>query len=389
MTKDFFRGLTPFTDFLEFASANVYTPVPADGHLIVSDVEGSTQAIEAGRYKVVNMVGASTIAAVMNVYESLDLPFVFGGDGATVLVASEELPRIKEALRAVQRNATEAFGLNLRVGIVPVADVYAAHLELSVAKHALGSSGRCLAFFRGEGVDAVERWVKGGKYLLEPGAEADLGSTLRGLSCRWAPIQSTRGHTLSILIKGRLKNDDAALRSVARRIDEIVDLSSPDARPANAESLEPESLADAAELEIAMRRLRPKPLFKASVAVQMVAVRVMRRWNLKSDGIGFQDYMRDIPQHSDFRKYDETLRMVIDCTDVMRERIEQLLQSEYLAGRVFYGVHASKTALMTCFVQSLQKGGHLHFIDGGDGGYAAAARELKRQIKAERGTSIA
>ena len=36
---------------------------------------------------------------------------------------------------------------------------------------------------------------------------------------------------------------------------------------------------------------------------------------------------------------------------------------------------------MTCFLQKLEDGKHIHFIDGGDGGYAIAAKQLKAQIK--------
>jgi hypothetical protein len=42
-------------------------------------------------------------------------------------------------------------------------------------------------------------------------------------------------------------------------------------------------------------------------------------------------------------------------------------------------MHKSREALMTCIVQSYN-GNHLHFVDGSDGGYALAARELKRRL---------
>lgn len=42
----------------------------------------------------------------------------------------------------------------------------------------------------------------------------------------------------------------------------------------------------------------------------------------------------------------------------------------------------SKESLVTCFVQSTDPGEHIHFVDGGDGGYAMAAKQLKTQIKA-------
>jgi hypothetical protein len=34
---------------------------------------------------------------------------------------------------------------------------------------------------------------------------------------------------------------------------------------------------------------------------------------------------------------------------------------------------------MTCYVNDLNPGNHIHFIDGGDGGYAMAAKKLKAQ----------
>lgn len=38
------------------------------------------------------------------------------------------------------------------------------------------------------------------------------------------------------------------------------------------------------------------------------------------------------------------------------------------------------TALMTCLVFNLRKSEHVHFVDGGDGGFAIAAKQLKTQL---------
>ena len=39
---------------------------------------------------------------------------------------------------------------------------------------------------------------------------------------------------------------------------------------------------------------------------------------------------------------------------------------------------------MTCYVNGLEDGQHIHFIDGGDGGYAVAAKQLKQQLMRDR-----
>ena len=37
--------------------------------------------------------------------------------------------------------------------------------------------------------------------------------------------------------------------------------------------------------------------------------------------------------------------------------------------------------MMTCLLFSLERSKHVHFIDGSNGGFAIAARQLKQQIK--------
>ena len=43
-------------------------------------------------------------------------------------------------------------------------------------------------------------------------------------------------------------------------------------------------------------------------------------------------------------------------------------------------MHKSREALVTCIVFSYN-GSHVHFVDGSDGGYAMAARDLKARRK--------
>lgn len=48
-----------------------------------------------------------------------------------------------------------------------------------------------------------------------------------------------------------------------------------------------------------------------------------------------------------------------------------------IEGVLRFGLHRSPSALMTCLVFNLDKGEHIHFVDGDDGGFTAAAKKLK------------
>ena len=85
-TVNFYRDLPVLESFAQTIETARHAQVPGDWWIVVADVIGSTKAIEAGAYKKVNTVGVACIAAVVNVDRSVEMPFVFGGDGATFAV---------------------------------------------------------------------------------------------------------------------------------------------------------------------------------------------------------------------------------------------------------------------------------------------------------------
>ena len=88
-------------------------------------------------------------------------------------------------------------------------------------------------------------------------------------------------------------------------------------------------------------------------------------------------YTRELVDNSDFRKFDDSLRMVLDCTPELADEIEQHLQDCAAKGIVRYGTHRQQAAMMTCFTPSPTNSNHVHFIDGAMGGYAMAASAMK------------
>ena len=54
-SESFYRDLPAFTRFVEFTEAKHYRPAPDGWLAVVADIESSTEAIAAGRYKQVNL----------------------------------------------------------------------------------------------------------------------------------------------------------------------------------------------------------------------------------------------------------------------------------------------------------------------------------------------
>ncbi|MFP6740221.1 MAG: DUF3095 family protein [Alphaproteobacteria bacterium] len=203
-TDRFYNELVPFQDFAAFVEFDSYEPVPDDWVVMITDVQGSTRAIEEGRYKDVNMVGAASITAVLNVCGDFAVPFVFGGDGGTLAVPGSLRDAACTALVGLRAVSQATFGLALRVGAIPVADLRALGADVRVRKYEL-MTDNYLAMFAGGGAQLADTVLKsaapGSPYLLE--AEPQRGEPdLEGLSCRWEPLVPRSGRLMTIMVQG-------------------------------------------------------------------------------------------------------------------------------------------------------------------------------------------
>ncbi len=88
-------------------------------------------------------------------------------------------------------------------------------------------------------------------------------------------------------------------------------------------------------------------------------------------------YRREMVENTDFRKFDDALMLTVDCAPEVATRLRDLLDRAVAEGTVRYGLHMQDEALITCIAPSVRTSDHMHFVDGGDGGYAAAAAQLR------------
>jgi hypothetical protein len=131
------------------------------------------------------------------------------------------------------------------------------------------------------------------------------------------------------------------------------------------------------EYEARAARGGPLVMRRAVVLAVTLWVYVVMRFGIKVGNFVPQNYLRQLVENSDFRKYDDGLKMVLDCTEELERALSQRLEAAASAGILRYGLHRQDAAMMTCFTPSVMRSDHVHFIDGARGGYATAATALK------------
>lgn len=157
---DFYKNLEFISDFRQLTLGSNYQAIPEDWLVVLTDVINSTNAVNMGKYKDVNALAAAFIAGMLNITKDTDIPFVFGGDGASVLVPPKYLEQSKSVLAGIREIATKGFDLQLRVGIVPVSEVLKEGLNISVTKVKVFDNFFQAAFIGG-GLSFAEDMLKG------------------------------------------------------------------------------------------------------------------------------------------------------------------------------------------------------------------------------------
>jgi hypothetical protein len=377
-TEKFFDTVPVFDDFEGVTNLDNYRPLPDDWALVAGDIVNSTGAIRQGSYKAVNMAGAAIISALVNALDNQQLPFVFGGDGATVAIPPSGIERARAAIGAVRTWADEELGLDMRAAIIPLFEIRRAGRDVLVARFG-ASEHASYAMFAGGGASWAEARMKEGLYSV-PKAPADSRPDLKGLSCRWSPIPSRHGEIVSVIAVPAESGDNEAFRDLIRNIVAIASSEERAGHPVPAEGPKPGLTRQGLALEAqaqAAKGQRLKPRLRA--IVEYILLNGATWLDMKLGAFDSRRYKSDVSDNSDFRKFDDGLKMTIDVDRARLAQIEAVLEKAAADGICRYGLHTQENALITCFVLNPMQRDHMHFIDGAAGGYALAAAQLKEK----------
>jgi hypothetical protein len=378
----FYEALVPFDSFDDVVRRDRYLPLPDDWIIAVTDVSQSTEAIEQGRYREVNTAGAAVLAAVSNALPDLQFPSTFGGDGASFAAPAAYASIIKDTLARTAAWAEDALGLTLRIAVIPIADIRARQLDVLVARFA-PSSNVTYAMFAGGGLAWAERELKQGGYIV-PRAPIGVTADLTGLSCRFAPISTKRGVILSLIVVPR--DDPTSFVELIQELLRTLGSDEPGLHPLPAGGPQPAWTGN--HLDHAIKKGSRRTPFAAWAAkcLRAIPARVGTLLGIPIGGFHEAKFRQELMENTDYRKFDDGLRMTVDCSSELADVVDARLEEAQRRGACFFGTHRQLAANLTCFVPSPTRADHVHFVDGASGGYAFAAAKLKRNVARGVGT---
>lgn len=355
---------------------HLFFKVPANWHVLITDVKGSTAAVANGLHETVNLVATGSIVAVLNIAfkENLTVPFFFGGDGATFIVPPSIVDPVTKALLLHQQNTLENFKLDLRVGHVPVKDIYEKGNILSISKLKT-SELFSIPVALGNGLSYAEKIIKRDDYLLSQLSAGNEELDLSGMQCRWDKIKPPENYdeVVSLLV---IAQDGAtqteAFKKVIDQIDKIY--GEPEKRkPISVSRLKLNGTLKkiGREMRVRLGGYRPWYLIKTWLT-SLIGILYFRTKPGKT-------YLTQLVEMSDTLVIDGRINTVISGTKKQRELLEVALNDLERNGYIRYGLYVSKESVMSCYVRSMDEK-HVHFVDGSEGGYTKAAGMLKKKL---------
>jgi hypothetical protein len=303
---------------------------------------------------------------------------VFGGDGATLMVPGSAVAEASQVLLGVRDLASKRFDLSLRVGVVPVTDIHQhSNARVMVAKYRL-SRGNELAAFAGGGIETAERWIKADSQYLYQQSLQDNEPDLSGLSCRWEPLAAQHGVMLSLLMQANSEDETVKADLYRGLIEDIDRITASAAKPVCAANMlfrwPPRGLR--AEIRATVGR-HNRSLYALRLYLGSLLQWALDRFDISAGGYPGRQYRVELRNNTDYQRFDDTLRILLDCSEAQAEAIDAALKAYEQQGILKYGLHRSDSALMTCLVFNLHRGEHIHFVDGSNGGFTAAAKVMK------------
>lgn len=383
-TKYFYKDLPYVEALLDINNEKYFKDVALDWHVIITDIVNSTHEVESGRFKEINLVTAATITSILNVDRHNDLPFVYGGDGTIILVPGYIADVAPSILSDVIEFAKDNFDLTLRAGIVPVIDILRSRNTLKICKVKITDS-YFLPVFHGEGIEYAENLIRDSKkYSITPLKYERSKANFDGLQCVWEIVPAKQKEVVSLLIKPDIESnvDARVYRKVLKQI-ELIYGPKEQRKPVSAEHVHLKFNLDRIKLSAYLHSYKTRTSYFRSyysLLAKDIFKLITKRLNYEVSNLDSSVFKHVVHKALESEKIDNMLKMVLAGDLSQRRQLEEYLKQLYENGELVYGLHVSDSVHMTCFLFE-KNGNKVQFIDGSNGGYTVASKQLKNRLK--------
>jgi len=355
----------------------LFKEIPADWHVIITDIKSSTAAVNAGLHENVNLIATGSIVAVLNIAfkANITVPFFFGGDGATFIIPPGIVDEVMKSLLKYKANTRENFNLDLRVGIIPVDEIYARNHSLRISRFS-SSETFSIPVVLGDGLAYAEKMIKGDDYLLSGHDTTNDEIDLSGMQCRWdkiEPPENSEEIVTLIVIAQNCQQQAEVFSKVIRQLDQIY--GTPEKRqPISVSKLIFRTSFNSLGKEM-KHRLGKIKFFE-----------LIKSWFINIYGYIYfrtesgKNYLKQLVAMSDTLVMDGRINTVITGTAQQRLALQKALDALEYKHEILYALYVSGQSVMSCYVRDLEDD-HIHFVDGAEGGYTQAAGVLKQKIR--------
>lgn len=355
--------------------------VPESWYVIVVDIQNSTNAVKEGNHHQVNLTATGAIISVLNTIRkfqgNIEIPYFFGGDGATFIVPFSLLDKIVQVLDNYRIHIKRKTNLVLRVGQIHVKELVEKNVQLKIAKHQL-TEKLSIPIVLGNGLKVAEHIIKSSFKEKNTTSFDESLLNLEGMECRWDEITP----------------DKSQAKVVCLLLDATVEATQSDIYKQVLSQMEKDFGSFENRQPIKNTKLRldanPKKVLE-EMKISLVSnnwMYFLKSWlktnfgkiylNLTSSG---KQYLKQIGQLSHTFMLDGMINTVFTAEQSKIDNFIAFLDNLEADNKLIYGIHVTHASVMSCYVLD-RRTTHSHFVDGTEGGYTSAAKMFKIKKKA-------
>ena len=355
--------------------------VPESWYVIVVDIQNSTNAVKEGNHHQVNLTATGAIISVLNTIRkfqgNIEIPYFFGGDGATFIVPFSLLDKIVQVLDNYRIHIKRKTNLVLRVGQINVKELVEKNVQLKIAKHQL-TEKLSIPIVLGNGLKVAEHIIKSSFKEKNTTSFDESLLNLEGMECRWDEISP----------------DKSQAKVVCLLLDATVEATQSDIYKQVLSQMEKDFGSFENRQPIKNTKLRldanPKKVLE-EMKISLVSnnwMYFLKSWlktnfgkiylNLTSSG---KQYLKQIGQLSHTFMLDGMINTVFTAEQSKIDNFIAFLDNLEADNKLIYGIHVTHASVMSCYVLD-RRTTHSHFVDGTEGGYTSAAKMFKIKKKA-------